>query len=435
MRTLLRNAVLADGRRVDVGVGGEGKVAEVGSRVDAAGYDRCYDLEGALLFRGFVDCHMHLDKALMLRGGTGQPVDPGPTTAAAPGRGTLSDAIALSRRLKETFTRENVKERARSMVDRAIGFGTTLIRTHVDIDPIVGLTGFEALLELREEYGDRIQMQVVAFPQEGLVGLPEVQELMAQALRMGADAVGGIPAGDTEPREHLRIIFDLAERFSLPLDVHIDESADPEDLAIIDVAEETIRRNLQGRVTAGHCCTLDLLPPDRLEPVMDLIAEAEVNIVALPSTNLYLQGRGDEFRVRRGLAPVRRLLDRGIRVAFASDNTQDAFNPFGRGDILDIAWLGAHCSSMGSEAELDQVFGMVSVQAAAVLGVDHRVEVGAPATLVALVASSPAQVIVDHPQALFRLFRGRAISGVREGRAYPVLTTHWEGCADEDRRS
>lgn len=388
---LLKNCRLIDGTETDIWTMGD-QILEV-ARDLSVDNEQVLDCKGNLVAPGFIDCHMHLDKTMIA-------IDT-PNES-----GTLDEAIAITRLRKQQFTINEVKERARVTLEKAIAAGTTRLRTNVDVDPLAGLVGLEALLELRDEYRDRVDIQLVAFPQEGINKSPGTVNLLEEALRLGADVLGGIPAKDTEPALHIQKIFDLAEKYGVPLDIHTDESDDPEDLTILEIAEQVMARGLQGRVTVAHCCSLAALPPERLEPVLQIISKAKLNVVSLPSTNLNLQGRWDSHKVRRGIAPVRRLLEQGINVAFASDNVRDAFNPFGNANLVQVALLAAHGCHMGGTVDLKQIFTMITTTPGMLMGIDNTIKTGNRADLVLLSAKDCVQAIIEQAGILDRIFRG-----------------------------
>jgi cytosine deaminase len=343
-------------------------------------------LGGALVVPAFVDAHLHLDKAYL--------------DAEAPNRsGTLAEAIELSHRLKQRLTVDDVHERiVRGATDALIN-GTTRLRTHVDVDAVVGLTGVRAALRARETLAGRPDMQVVAFPQEGLDD--EVEDLLRESLALGCDAVGGIPARDDDPVRHIRRVFAIAAAFDVPVDMHVDESDDPRDLTLEALAEETLRRGWGGRVSAGHCCSLSAQSPATRARIIRKVADAGVHVVTLPSTNLYLQGREDVTNPRRGLTPVVELLAGGVNVVYASDNIQDPFNPFGNASMVETGLLLAHAAHMGGEEQLDEVFEMGTRRPAALIaGVPvmdtpaDPIAPGAPADLLVIRAESGADVIL-----------------------------------------
>lgn len=344
------------------------------------------NLDGALLVRSFVDPHMHLDKAYL--------------SAKSPNHsGTLAEAIELSRRAKKRETFADTYKRIMRGAVTALTNGTTRLRTHVDVDPVAGLTGVRAAIQARDALAGRPSMQIVAFPQEGLGD--GVEDLLRDSLKLGCDAIGGIPAHDDEPTRHIQRIFAIAESFNVPVDMHIDESDDPSNLTLDALADETIRRGWTGRVTAGHCCSLAAQPPTTRARIIDKVAKAGIHVVTLPSTNLYLQGRHDDRRPRRGLTPVTELLRAGVNVAYGSDNIQDPFNPFGNASMLETGLLLAHAAHMGGTQQLDDVFDMATCRPTALMdnrqpseARSHAVVAGAPANLLAIEAASPADAII-----------------------------------------
>lgn len=352
--------------------------------------------DGALVTAAYTDVHHHLDKAF----------------AAVPNRsGTLDEAIRLSAALKREATEDDVHERVLRGARMALARGTAHLRTHVDVDPVAGLTGVRGALRARAEL-EAPRIQVVAFPQEGLGADGAVTALLRRALELGCDAVGGIPARDEDPAAHIRTVLDVAEEFGVPADLHVDESDDPDDATLALVAEETRRRGWAGRVTASHCCSLGSQPPERRREVIAAVAAAGVHVVTLPSTNLHLQGRGDDTRVRRGLAPVTELLAAGVNVAYGSDNVRDPFNPFGTADMGQLGWLLAHAAHMGGIEQLTEVHAMGTTRAAAVWAgargaVDDPVVPGAPADLLVFDAASTAEVLVSQLRPMTVVVDGR----------------------------
>lgn len=388
---LYTNCRLADGSIVDILVR-DGIIFEVGNEIPPMNA-HVFDCDRNLVVPGLVDCHMHLDKTLIAH-------------ETPNSSGTLGEAITITQRRKRDFTKDEIMTRARTTIEMAISSGTTFIRTNVDVDPIVGLTGVMALLELKNEYKGRLQLQIVAFPQEGIVNSPGTLGLLEEALVLGAEVIGGIPARDINPDEHIKTIFDLAEKYDVPLDIHTDESDNPSDLTILTIAEQTIARGLEGKVSVAHCCSLGALAPTHLNEVLNLIYPAELNIVVVPSTNLYLQGRNDSFRVRRGIAPVKNLLAKEFPVAFASDNVQDAFNPFGNANLLEIALIGAHGCHMGGRNELEQVFKMISSVPRVMVGLNGEIQTGRPADFVLFPAQSGGEAIIRQTPILERVYGG-----------------------------
>lgn len=355
-----------------------------GSRTDTT---EC-DLAGGLLHRTFVDAHLHLDKAFQ--------TDTSPNQS-----GTLTEAIALGRLYKENLTGASVYQKVLKGARAALLNGTTRLRTHVDVDPTVGLAGVVAALEARSTLKGLVDVQVVAFPQEGITNHPGTADLLRESLRLGSDVIGGIPARDPDPAAHIRHVFALAESFAVPVDLHVDESDDPRDFTLPLVIEETRRLGFAGRVTAGHCCSLSAQEPARRAEVIQAMAETGIHALTLPSTNLYLQGRADMVNPRRGLLPVRELLAAGVNVAFGSDNVRDPFNPFGNASMVEGALIAAHAAHMGGTADLAEIFHMATTRSAALWesrrpdrSFRYLVEPGAPADLMVFDARTPQEVIV-----------------------------------------
>src|SRR5689334_22058802 len=294
---------------------------------------RTVDLGGRLVTPGLVESHIHLDKALLS--------DRVTSTA-----GTLEEAIRLTGEAKRAFTIEDIRERARRVLDVAVRAGTTAMRSHVEVDPIVGLTGIEAMLPLREEYAPALDLQLCAFAQEGIIKAPGTEGLLRRALTMGADLVGGCRYNDTDGAEHIRIVFALATAFGVDADFHVDFADEPEHLHVREIAAQTVRAGWQGRVTLGHLTELGAVPLFRQEEIIAEIVDANLGVICLPATDLYLMGRGDDFNVRRGLTPVKRLLAAGVPVALASNNIRNPFTPVGAADLAHMAFLASVAAHM-----------------------------------------------------------------------------------------
>lgn len=352
---------------------------------------------------GFVDAHIHLDKALLVE--------------RAPGReGTLAEAIRVTGEAKRRFTVEDIRARARAVLDLAVGHGTTAMRSHVEVDPIVGLKGVEALLPLRADYADRLDLQLCAFAQEGILKMPGTEALLREALRAGVDLVGGCPYNDTDGPAQVDIVFALAREFGTDADFHLDFSDEPEHLHIRYVAAKTIREGWQGRVAVGHLTELAACDEAEQARLIAAIREAGIAVITLPATDLYLMGRRDTRNVRRGLTPIKRLLAAGVTVAAATNNVQNAFTPVGNADPLLLACLLVVAAHMGTEAEMAAVLDMLTVAPARILGRrDHGVAVGARADLVVLEARSVVEAVGTLPPRRWVIKAGRVTVGDAPG--------------------
>jgi cytosine/creatinine deaminase len=406
---LLRDARRPDGSGpVDINVDG-GRIAGIDPTPTPpaptpAGATTVIDCAGDAVIPGLIEPHLHLDKALL--------------DAEAPSDGTLAGAIEVTGRLKATFTPESVAERAGRLLEQAVTHGTTVIRAQPDVDPIVGLTGLEAMLALRTEYADLVDLQVVAFPQEGILRSPGTEDLLVEGLRLGADVVGGCSYQEAtldDCREHVDRVFALAERFGVPVDIHADladDTSDPRFALAGHIADRTRAHGMGGQVTVGHMTSLASLVPDARKRVLGELADAGVAVVVLPMTDMHLGGRDDEVNVRRGIAPVRALLDAGVRTGLSSNNVRNAFTPYGVADVLDVALFLAQTSHLSSPEDLARVIGMVTDDAAAIVGRGgrHGLHVGADADLVVLAAPTATEALLGRAHRRAVIKRGQVVA-------------------------
>jgi cytosine deaminase len=342
---LLHDCRLPDGTLADLGCR-DGRVVEHGALRDRAAARRV-ECGGRVVTPGLVESHIHLDKALLS--------DRTPSV-----EGTLQEAIRITGEAKRRFTVDDIRTRARAVLDMAVRHGTTAMRSHVEVDPIVELRGLEALLPLKAEYAPALDLQLCAFAQEGVFRMPGTEPLLGEALRRGADLIGGCPYTDADGHAQIDVIFRLAREFGVDADFHVDFFDEPEHLHVRYIAEQAIRYGWQGRVALGHCTELAALPPADLAPIAGLIRDAGLGVITLPATDLYLMGRKDIHHVRRGLAPIKRLLEAGVTVAAATNNVRNAFTPVGNANLLLMGLLltvGAH---MGSERERREVLEMLT---------------------------------------------------------------------------
>jgi cytosine deaminase len=385
---LLRRCRLPDGEEpVDLGID-EGRI--VGTLAFPGLARETIDVEGRLVTPGLVEAHIHLDKALLADR----------VTAAA---GTLEEAIRLTGEAKRTFTVEDIQARARRVLDLAVAQGTTAMRTHVEVDPIVGLKGMEAILPLRQEYARALDLQICAFAQEGIVQAPETEGLLRRALGLGADLVGGCPYNDIDAVEQIEIVFSLAEAFDRDVDFHVDFFDEPEHLHINEIIRQTLRRGWHGRVAVGHLTELAALPAWDQDAIVADIVAAGIGVICLPATDLYLMGRRDDMNVRRGLTPVRRLLAAGVPVALASNNIANSFTPVGTADLAHMAFLTSVAAHMGTAQDLRQLLAMLTSHPARILRLaEYGLAPGCRADLVVwdceraeeVAASVPARILV-----------------------------------------
>ncbi len=396
MDILIKNAKLPgyEGQR-DVAVE-NGLIKDIAPRIDAQAA-RVIDAEGKVLIPGLVDSHIHFDKAYIM--------DRLPNKS-----GTLMEAIQVTAKLKPTFTKEDVVERATRALFSLAQHGTTHIRTHAEFDPAQGFTGFETVMELKEKYCEIMDIQVVAFPQEGIFKCPGVEEMMTQAMDWGADVVGGIPYNDTPADEHIDLVFNLAKKYDKPIDFHQDFKDDADAITIEYICDKTIAEGMQGLVSVGHLTAIAALPPEKLEPILKKIADAKINVMCLPATDLHLGARKDTYNVRRAVTPVRKLRDAGVNVCLATNNIRNAFTPYGTGDLMHIAMLAIPVCHLGGADDLPTVLPMLTTNAAKAIGLkDYGLEVGKKADMVLLDSTSVDTAVIDIPERLFVIKNGKII--------------------------
>lgn len=381
---VLRGARVADGAPLQDLAIDQGRITAIGERLPHQGRQEIR-LEGRVVLSGFVDLHMHLDKALTVQD------CPNPA-------GTLDGAVAAMATRKAAMTKDDIIARATRLVEMALRAGTCALRTHADVDDAVGLRGVEALLEVRDAYRGRARIQVVAFPSGRFRWeRAEQRALVREALSLGADVLGGVPWRADDPRRQIDELFALAQEFDRDLDLHVDETDDPRTLTLEYLAEKTVREGYQGRVCAGHCCTLAVVDDQTAHRVIQKVREAGITVITNPATNLYLQGRRGHPQWR-GLTRVRELLQAGVNLAVASDNVRDPFNPFGRADLLEIALLLALAAQLGSPEEQAAALAMATTNPARAMGLrDYGLVEGARADLVVLETHSVADVLADQP--------------------------------------
>lgn len=368
---------------VDIGVR-DGRFAAIAHRIAADAPEVV--IGGRAVLPGFVDSHVHLDKACLLgRCGHAQGLAKGP--------GGLKGAIAAVAAMKRDFTVEDIVTRGAKVLEMAIAKGTTRMRTHVEVDPRAGLRGFEAVSQLKRDYAWGIDLSICVFPQEGLTNDPGAEELLVEALAQSADLLGGCPYTDSDPDAQITRLFDLAERFDVDLDFHLDFDLDPSWMRLDEVCRQTIKRGWQGRVAIGHVTKLSALAPAALDVVASRLAEAGVAVTVLPATDLYLMGREATHDVPRGLTPAHRLVDHRVTCSIATNNVQNPFTPFGDGSLLRMANVYANAAQIGPEG-FETCIAMVTDLPAKLMRLpDYGIAVGHPADLVVLDAGCAADAL------------------------------------------
>ncbi|HSO60018.1 MAG TPA: amidohydrolase family protein [Desulfobacterales bacterium] len=397
---VIRNANLPDGRQgCDIAVQ-DGRVKELSPAIGATAR-REIDAAGCLVTPPFVDSHFHMDSALSY----GRP--------RVNRSGTLLEGIQLWGELKPQLTVESIKARARKLCQWSIARGTLAIRSHVDVgDP--QMLAVHALLEIREEFKPFLDLQLVAFPQDGYFRLPANRENMIRALDLGVEVVGGIPHFErtmADGAASVAALCELAAERGLMVDMHCDESDDPLSRHIETLAYHAQRLSLQGRVTGSHLTSMHSMDNYYVSKLLPLMAEARVHAVANPLINITLQGRHDTYPKRRGMTRVKELMQAGVNVAFGHDCVMDPWYPLGSHDMLEVAHMGLHVAQMTGTEEMRRLFEAVTFNGAKVMGLEgYGLAPGCFADLVVLQAGDPVEALRLKPARLFVVRRGDLIA-------------------------
>lgn len=391
--TLLRDLRIAGvPGPVDIAIA-DGRIAAMAPRLVCEAVTT-EDFGGAFGFSGFVETHIHLDKAGIL----------GRCRICA---GTLAEAVAETARAKAGFDEADVHARAAAVVEQAILHGTTVLRTFVEVDPRVGLRSLAAIRRIRDDYAEAIDLEICAFAQEGLTREPETERLLEAALDQGADLVGGCPYTDPDPVAHVARIFDIARRHDVAVDFHLDFDLDPTWSHLPPVIAETERLGWGGRVSIGHVTKLAMMAPDAVEAVARRLASAGIAATVLPATDLFLTGRDHDRARPRGVAPAHVLAQAGVTTSIATNNVLNPFTPYGDASLLRMANLYANVAQSASDEEIALVFAMVTASAARLLGRDRNLAVGAPADVVVLDAPDAVAAVRTIAPTLAGWKRGR----------------------------
>jgi cytosine deaminase len=395
----LQDARLADGSTADVVVDGE-RIARVGPGASAGVTERV-DCSGRLVLPAFIDGHVHLDKVLI-------------RDELREHDGTLAGAIGAIHERKRLYTVDDVRTRAVAVIEESVRLGTTRLRSHVDVDTIGGLVPLEGVMAAAAECADIAEVRTIAFPQEGLLRDPGAYALMEAALEAGADVVGGMPHWELDEhsqREHVRLCFDLAERFDRDVDMHVDETDDGGVRTLEMVADEALARGFVGRVCAGHVCSLAAADHEYAERVIEKCLRAGISIASNSVTNLVLQGRGDRGLIRRGTTRIAELRAAGVNVLFGQDCVKDGFYPFGRGSMLEVALISAHAAHLTTRPDLAFALRAITeAPAQAMRLTDYGVRAGARADLQLLPVPAWSEALRMQPPPEKVWFRGRLVA-------------------------
>jgi cytosine/creatinine deaminase len=406
-------AVAIDGGVIE-SIGADGRGLTAAERID--GY-------GGIVLPSFVEPHIHLDKTL---------------TRRLPGAAAedWEQADASQGRVKSTFTPEDVESRASRAIELAISNGVGLMRAHVAIDTAQELISLEGVLRARQRWADAIEIEIVALLEESVVEHPELLAGAREALRSGADLIGGVPnvEEDTQGQlRHLEALFEIAAEFDAPVDAHVDYDADPSQKTLEMLADLTLERGFQGRVLASHCCALATYPQDESERVIEKLRLADITVCISPLANLQQVGLVGRLPVHRGSSRTKELLDAGVNVAAGTDNMNDMWFAFGRIDPLETAYVAILSAALRTDAEVAAGLEMVTDRAARALRRSARtIEVGAPADLVVLEAEDLTDVLRGLSSRRVTIKGGKPVGGMsteRWGAGRSVARGITEGAA------
>ncbi len=394
MDLTLRNARIASapGDTVDIGVSG-GKIVEMMTGLTPGARD--IDVEGRLVLPGFVETHIHLDKSCIL-------------DRCSSKRGDLNEAIEEVARVKKDFSEEDVATRASKTLRKCVINGTTRMRTHVEVDPVVGLRGIEGVKAAIKDYAWAIDVEICVFPQEGLLNNPGTDELMVAALKDGAGAVGAAPYTDSDPHGQIDRVFELAREFDIDIDMHLDFGDDAGQLDAEYVCRKADEFGWGGRVAIGHVTKFSVMAPDQLQQTAKMLADAGVAVTVLPSTDLFLMHRDYDHKVPRGVTHVHTLLEYGVNCSLSTNNVLNPFTPFGDCSLIRMANLYANIAQIGKRDTLGECLNMVSTRSAKLLNLDdHGVAKGMTADLVVVDNTDPAMAVSELSQPMFGFKSGR----------------------------
>ena len=397
MDFIIRNARLATSAGspdapVDIGIE-DGRIAAIAPRLAAEAPS--FDAKGRLACPGLIETHIHLDKSRIIDRCTPQE------------RRALSPVLGVAP-LKKSMTLEDVRTRAARTLEECILHGTTRMRTQVEVDPGIGMRGFDAVTSLIEDYKWAIDIEVCAFPQEGLTNYPGTDELLVDALKRGAKAVGGAPRYDSDHAGQIRRIFELAREFDVDIDIHLDVGDTPEAMDIHLVCELTERYRRGGRVVVGHMAKLSTMPPDQVAVLARRLADIGVAVTVLPATDLYLMGRDQDHNVRRGVADANFLVQCGVNCSLSTNNALNPATPYGDCSLMRIANMHANVLQVRHPKELRECFAMLTERSARLLNLtDYGLAVGNPADVVVFDAQTPEQAIAEIRNPLAAFKRGR----------------------------
>lgn len=385
----------------DIRISG-GVFREIGPQLVPQPGEQVIEGNGRLLLPPFVDSHIHLDSTQ-----TAGQVEWNET-------GTLFDGIRIWGERKKTLTVADIKERAKTTIRRQVQHGVQFIRTHADVTD-TSFTALHALLELRDELRDVVDIQVVAFPQDGILSTPKGEELMEEAAKEGADVIGGIPHFEFTSRmgaQSVEFIFKLAERYDRLIDAHCDEIDDPASRNLEVMATLALRTGMQDRVAASHTTAMGSYNDAYAYKLMRLLNMSSINIISNPLVNVHLGGRFDSYPKRRAVTRIRELLRNGVNVALGEDAVRDPWNPLGDGNMLDVSMMAVYIEHMMGYTEIQDAYKLITYNGAKAMHVTdgYGIEVGRPGNCILLDAPDFYQALNMHAPVLYNIRRGEVIA-------------------------
>jgi cytosine/creatinine deaminase len=395
MDLVIRNARLADRPReqpLDIGVAG-GKIVAIEPGLAAAA--ETYDAGGRLVCGGLIETHIHLDKSRII-------------DRCPPEAGREISPMKQVAALKPSFTEADVRARAERTLVECILNGTTRMRTQVEVDPAIGMRGFDGVQSLIADYRWAIDIEICVFPQDGLTDYPGTDDLLVAGLERGAKVIGGAPRYDTDHAGQIRRIFELAREYDVDIDIHLDVGNTPEAMDVHLVCELTEEYRRGGRVVVGHMAKLSTMPPGELAVLARRLADIGIAVTVLPATDLYLMGRDQYHNVRRGVADANFLVDHGVNCSLSTNNVLNPATPYGDCSLIRMANLYANVLQIAGPARLRECFAMLTGRSARLLNLtDYGLAVGNPADIVVVDAATPEQAIAEIRQPLVVYKRGR----------------------------
>ncbi|ORE96364.1 amidohydrolase [Stappia sp. 22II-S9-Z10] len=377
---------------VDIGIDG-GKIAAIETGLAADG--ETLDLGGRLVTPGFVETHIHLDKSCIL-------------DRCASKKGDLPEAISEVAKAKAGFTPEDVYARGSKTLEKCILQGTTHMRTQLEVDPGIGLRGFEGVMALIDDYKWAIDIEICVFPQEGMTNNPGTEELMVEAMKKGAKVVGAAPYTDTDPNGQIDRVFAIAREFDADIDMHLDFGTDTSVLDLDYVCRKTEEFGRGGRVAIGHVTKLAYADPAMMAAVGKRMAGAGVALTVLPATDLFLMGRDRTEGRTRGVAHAHELLHHGVNCSLSTNNVLNPFTPFGDCSLIRMANLNANICHVGAAGDIVECFNMVTSRSAKLMNIaDYGLEPGKSADLAVIDCASQHTAVFELAPVLYAFKRGR----------------------------